>query len=84
MGADDNEHAPLDDLMSSDRRTMLIANRLIVANNLLMAGPREATPLSRQLEAIAEKLEALDAAESEDDIGRAIHTPDAPFDPDSL
>lgn len=46
--------------------------------------PADLSPLSRRLMEVDRELEAMDAAEAEDDVGRALETPDEELDADSL
>lgn len=46
--------------------------------------PADLSPLSRRLMEVDRELEALTAAESEDDLGRALEVPDEEFDPASI
>lgn len=71
---------------SGSRRELLEAmrERIALAVDDLKTPARDLAALTRRLMDIAKELEALDAAESEDEVGAAISTPDAEFDPAAL
>ena len=68
---------------SGHRRDMLEAmrDRIAIAVDSDTTPARDLAALTRRLMDIAKELEALDAQESEDDIGRALDIEDEEFDP---
>lgn len=71
---------------ASDTRAVLGALQLRIARTIQdpTTPPRDLAALSRRLMEISRDIEALDAADAEDDIGRAQSLEDAEFDPSSV
>jgi len=68
------------------RRDMLVAtrDRIATAVDDQSTAARDLAALTKRLIDIAKEIEAIDAADAEDDLGRAHHTPDEAFDPATL
>lgn len=65
---------------SGSRRSLLVAMRDRVAEDLDQGvAARDLASLTRRLLEIAKEIDALDAAEKGDDVGRAAVTPDDPW-----
>ena len=71
---------------SGDVRAVLVALKMRIARTIqdTTTPPRDLAALSRRLMEISRDLQAIDAADAEDDLGRAHHTPDEAFDPATL
>lgn len=71
---------------SGSTRDLLVAmrDRIAVAVEDPQTPARDLAALTRRLLDIARDLEALDAAEAEDDIGRALDLEDEDFDPSTV
>ena len=69
-----------------DTRAVLNALQLRIARTIqdTQTPARDLAALSRRLMEISRDIEALDAAEAEDDIGRAQSLEDAEFDPTTV
>lgn len=76
----------VDAAASGSTRDLLLAmrDRIAIAVEDKATPARDLAALTRRLMDIAKELEALDAADAEDDIGRALDTEDEDFDPTSV
>lgn len=71
---------------ANDSRAILVALKMRLARTIqdTQTPPRDLAALANRLMSTVKELEALDAAEAEDDIGSALTIEDEDFDPETI